>query len=130
MPAAYWSMVGLLDKFTEGADEKTLTTEADALFRSLDGDNNGSIDKSELMKGFPHLDEGTAEILMTEADEDQDGSLSFDELLKVILEAKCDADAAEDKSAPENNMEAEDMRGRIVRLEAEVGSCVNARPFA
>ena len=130
MPAAYWSMVGLLDKFTEGADDKTLKTEADALFRSLDGDNNGSIDKSELMKGFPRLDEGTAEILMTEADEDQNGSISFDELLKVILEAKCDADAAEDKSAPEINMEAEDMRGRIVRLEAEVGSCVNARPFA
>ena len=83
MPAAYWSMVGLLDKFTEGADEKTLTTEADALFRSLDGDNNGSIDKSELMKGFPHLDEGTVEILMTEADEDQNGSISFDELLKT-----------------------------------------------
>ena len=46
----YWSSAGLLDGFTLGADIDTLKAEATALFAKLDVDQNGAINKKELMK--------------------------------------------------------------------------------
>ena len=75
----------LLDTFTARDNEpQKLREEALALFQRLDADGSGEIDKSELLKGFPQLDDGTVDDLIADVDLDQDGNISFDELWSVI----------------------------------------------
>ena len=80
-----WRKRALLDTFTarDGEPHK-LREEAHALFQRLDVDGSGEIDKSELLKGFPQLDEEAADLLIADVDLDLDGSISFDELWSVI----------------------------------------------
>ena len=54
------------------------------MFSRLDTNKDGYIDKCELLKGFPHLEEKAADLIMAEVDEDGDGSISFDELVAAI----------------------------------------------
>lgn len=58
--------------------------EAISLFQTLDFDQDGIINKEELLHGFPQIDEETADLLITEVDSDQDSSINFDELWNMI----------------------------------------------
>jgi len=121
MAAQYWVVVGLLDSFTENADASTLKEEAIALFERLDTDKNGSIDKEELMQGFPQLDANAAGILIAEADEDNDGSISFHQLWAIIQEATGQTAQSVNENSPTNvNIDAAEMQKTIIRLNAEV----------
>ena len=65
-------------------DEDGLRSEAKALFDMLDINKDGAIDKSELLKGFPQLEDQTADLIMAEADVDGNESISFEELFAAI----------------------------------------------
>ena len=69
-------------------------------------------------QGFPQLDDHTAEFLLAEADADNDGSISFDELFAVIQEASRDGAKPEANAAGQT--ETELLQSRIAKLEAEV----------
>ena len=58
--------------------------EAISLFQTLDFDQDGIINKEELLHGFPQIDEATADLLIAEVDSDQDSSINFDELWNMI----------------------------------------------
>ena len=72
-----------------------------------------------LSQGFPQLDDHTAEFLLAEADADNDGSISFDELFAVIQEASRDGGTPKDNNAAEQT-ETEILQSRIAKLEAQV----------
>ena len=118
----YWCVVGLLDTFTEGATVDVLKEEAKALFSSLDKDGNGQIDQEELMQGFPQLDANAAGMLIAEADQDNDGSISFDELWAIIQQATGEKELVSGSDAPVVDMDPKEMQKTIIRLKAEVDS--------
>ena len=118
----YWCVVGLLDTFTEGATVDVLKEEAKALFSSLDKDGNGQIDQEELMQGFPQLDANAAGMLIAEADQDNDGSISFDELWAIIQQATGEKKLMSGSDAPVVDMDPKEMQKTIIRLKAEVDS--------
>ena len=118
----YWCVVGLLDTFTEGATVDVLKEEAKALFSSLDKDENGKIDQEELMQGFPQLDANAAGMLIAEADQDNDGSISFDELWAIIQQATGEKELMSGSDAPVVDIDPKEMQKTIIRLNAEVDS--------
>ena len=118
----YWCVVGLLDTFTEGATVDVLKEETKTLFSSLDKDENGKIDKEELMQGFPQLDANAAGMLIAEADQDNDGSISFDELWAIIQQATGEKELMSGSDAPVVDMDPKEMQKTIIRLKAEVDS--------
>ena len=61
----------------------------------------------------------TTEFLLAEADADNDGSISFDELFAVIQEASRDGEKPKANNAAEQT-ETEILQSRIAKLEAEV----------
>jgi hypothetical protein len=70
----FWKKAALFDSFEAARNDPVkLKQEAAALFEKLDTDKDGCIDRSEILKGFPQLDEKTAEILIAEVDADGDG---------------------------------------------------------
>jgi GTPase SAR1 family protein len=80
-----WRKKALLDTLTaRDSEPQKLREEALALFQRLDADGSGEIDKSELLQGFPQLDDGTVDDLIADVDLDQDGSICFDELWSLI----------------------------------------------
>ena len=64
-------------------------------------------------QGFPQLDENAVDRLLAEANADNDGSISFDELFAVIP-------GASSESVPTPQTENDLLRNRIAVLEAEV----------
>ena len=54
------------------------------MFSRLDTNKDGYIDKCELLKGFPQLEDETVDHFIAGADADRDGSISFEELFAVI----------------------------------------------
>jgi hypothetical protein len=71
----FWKKAALFDSFEAARNDTVkLKLEAAALFEKLDVDKDGCIDRSEILKGFPQLDEKTAEILIAEVDTDGDGN--------------------------------------------------------
>ena len=116
----YWCVVGLLDTFTEGATVDVLKEETKTLFSSLDKDENGKIDQEELMQGFPQLDANAAGMLIAEADQDNDGSISFDELWAIIQQATGEKELMSGRDAPVVDTDPKEMQKTIIRLNAEV----------
>ena len=94
-------------------DESGLRAEAKALFSRLDTNKDGYIDKCELLKGFPQLEEKAADLIMAEVDEDGDGSISFDELVAAI-QSVCGA-----SKIPSDGVEVEGGGGEVA-LELEL----------
>ena len=82
---AHWRRLALFDSFTANADSLDhVREEATSLFRTLDIDRDGIINKEELLNGFPQIDEATADLLIAEVDSDQDGGINFEELWDMI----------------------------------------------
>ena len=80
-----WRKAAVFDLFlTSRGNKDKMKADVKALFENLDIDKNGVIDKSELIKGFPQLDDKTADLLMAEVDVDDDGSILFEELWGMI----------------------------------------------
>ena len=67
-----------------GSSFEKSQSEARDLFKRLDADQNGQLDKSELLRGFPQLDDADADNLIAQADANGDGRLSFEELWNVV----------------------------------------------
>ena len=81
----YCRKLALFDSLAARADDEDgLRSEAKALFDMLDINKDGAIDKSELLKGFPQLEDQTADLIMAEADVDGNESISFEELFAAI----------------------------------------------
>jgi hypothetical protein len=82
---AHWRRFALFDSFTANADNlDNVQEEAISMFHALDTNQDGIINKEELLSGFPQIDEVTADLLFAEVDSDQDGGINFDELWDMI----------------------------------------------
>ena len=83
----YWRKCAVLDSFSASAlagDQEKMSREAVALFERLDVNEDKLIDRSELLRAFPQLEDKTADLMIEETDTDGDGRISFDEMWAMV----------------------------------------------
>ena len=54
------------------------------MFERLDLNKDELIDRSELLRAFPQLEDKTADLMIEETDADGDGRISFEEMWAMI----------------------------------------------
>ena len=54
------------------------------MFERLDVNEDKLIDRSELLRAFPQLEDKTADLMIEETDNDGDGRITFDEMWAMI----------------------------------------------
>jgi hypothetical protein len=75
-----WKKSALLHSFTACIDEpEKLKAEAAVIFKTMDVNDSGTIDREELQKAFPQMDSNILDLLWAEIDTDKDECISFEE---------------------------------------------------